>query len=83
MYEMLFGYQVGKRMVIEYYNDTMIYTHLYRDKDFKIRYRQGERSVTMREFQTYEVHVCDDLEESNGNNCHASRAGEVQSTMLY
>lgn len=71
-------------MVIGYYNGTLVYNNLYRDKDVERKYEEGMMSVSVNEFQTYAVRISNAVNDSNreGLRC-LDVACTIKSTLLY
>lgn len=62
--------QLGKRMVLGYYSDSLMYTNLYPDKSLDSRYWSEVMSVSEKDFQTYAVHIRENVKDSNGRIHH-------------
>lgn len=63
--------QFGKLMVIRYYSRTFGFINLYKNKDTERKYGVEVMPVRDNEFQTYEVHISDDMKDNKGNSCQA------------
>lgn len=58
----------GRRMMIRYYCDVLMYAHSYGKEDMK-RCRERVKSCRVKEFQTYAVPISDGLKGCNGRSC--------------
>lgn len=47
------------------YSSTLMHANLYGDHDLENMYGYGVMSVSMKEFQTYVVHICNDVKDNN------------------
>lgn len=57
--------------MIGYYSCTMMYSNLYGHKEVERRHYEAVLSLRVGEFQTYDLHISDDMKGSNGKSCYA------------
>lgn len=48
-----------------------MYANLYGDKDLDRRFAEGMMFVSVKEFQTYDVYISEDVKDSNERSYHA------------
>lgn len=61
---------VWERIMTEYYSSTLVPIGLYEDKVVEKRYGREVISLSVKEFQTYTLHISDDVKRSNEKSCH-------------
>lgn len=48
-------------ILVGYYSSRLLFALLYRNKTFERRYGEGVGSVTLKVFQTYATHICNEV----------------------
>lgn len=75
--------QFSRLMVIAYYRRILMYTKIYRNKGVEGGTGKREMSVNEEEFQTYAVHIRDEMEDSNWKSYHSWILPESFNSLRY
>lgn len=60
--------QFRERMLTWYYCNSLMYASLYLEKPLDRRYEERVRSVSVRDFRTYAVHIRNDVIDNDGKS---------------